>query len=138
VELFLSDHGDRLNAVNADRVNAEVFGKKDILGKRGDVWAAVLDAHELLRPEVCGQSGKFESMVLDGLPERLAFGPIVGVRTGVWIKAAEFHTLVTEVRQFVHDLVEIVRRLLLVEDIRPAANGEFLLHVMSPENTLDS
>ena len=44
------------------------------------------------------------------------------------IEPAQLDALVAQMLQLVQDLVEIVGRLLLVEDVRPGADGEFLAH----------
>src|SRR5262245_33756971 len=43
-------------------------------------------------------------------------------------KAAQLDSFVAKVLQHVNDLVEVGRRLLLIEEVGPAADGEFALH----------
>src|SRR5579884_909080 len=49
-------------------------------------------------------------------------------RRGMGAETAQLDAVVTEMMQFVQDLVKIVGWLLLVEDISPATDGEFLFH----------
>ena len=82
-----------------------------------------------LRPQIGGQAGELQPVVLHFFLERVAFGlGVAGIGTGMRVEAAQFDAFVAEVVQLVQDLVEIVGRLLLVEEVRPAADGEFLLH----------
>ena len=127
--LFLHD-GDRLDGVDADGLDAQILGEEQILGESGDVGAAVLDADELLRPEIGGQAGKLQAVILDQLAQGLAFlAGIAGVGAGMGIEAAELDAFVAHVGQHVHDLMEVVGRFFLVEDVSPAADGESSFHM---------
>src|SRR5207248_3065614 len=74
--------------------------------------------------------GELQPVVLDLLPQLPPLLPVVGVRAGVRVEPAQLDPLVAQVRQLVQDQVEVVGRLLLVEQVRPAADGE-LLHTSS-------
>src|SRR5436853_2839899 len=52
-------------------------------------------------------------------------------------ETAQFHAVVAQVLQLVQDDVKIERRLLLVEDVRPTADGEFLGHRYTPRVSKD-
>ena len=80
-------------------------------------------------PQVDGNAGKGQAMVgnllLEFLPIRLGR---VRHRSRVRAEAAELDALVPKVLQLVQDFMEIGCRLGLIEDVRPAADGEFLFH----------
>ena len=48
------------------------------------------------------------------------------------IEPAQFDALVAEIGQHVHDLMEVVGRLVLIEDVGPAADGKSSLHEWVP------
>src|SRR5438128_8289391 len=59
------------------------------------------------------------------LPVRLGW---VRPRCRMRAETAQFHAVVAQVLQLVQHDVKIERRLFLVEDVRPTADGEFLGH----------
>src|SRR5262249_33721349 len=73
---------------------------------------------------------KLQAVVGDELFQLLPAGLSgVRIRRGVQAEAAQLDTLVAEVVQHVDHLVEVGSRFLLVEDVGPAADGEFAFHV---------
>src|SRR5262249_2916414 len=64
-------------------------------------------------------------VLLQFLPRRLRR---MRPRRRVHAEAAQLDAFVAEVMEHVNDLVEVGRRFLLVEDVRPAADRKLLLH----------
>src|SRR5262249_39754171 len=71
--------------------------------------------------------GEGQAMIGDLLLERLP-GSARRMRHRRWMHAesAQLDAIVAEMLQLVQDLVEVGGRLLLIEQIRPGADGEFL------------
>ena len=54
---------DRLDGVDANRLDAEVLGEDQVLLEGGEERAVVLDADQLLRPQIGGERGEVQAVV---------------------------------------------------------------------------
>src|SRR5439155_24694242 len=105
----------------------EVFGENPVLGELRATRPAVGHADELVHPQVGGQAGKLQPVVLDFLLQLLPFGlGIMRVRAGMRRKPAQLDSVQAEITQFVNNRVEInVIVLIRPETVSPTADGNF-------------
>src|SRR5262249_51380292 len=89
-----------------------------------DAWAGLLEA-----PQINGDAGKLQTMIGHVLLEALPVGPGgMGDRSRMDAECPQFDAVVTQIGELVDDLVEIVGSSGLIEDVRPATDGEFAYH----------